>query len=144
MKADAKTEAGVMAVMNRYNETYAKRDVEGVLSLFAPDTDIVIIGTGADERRIGRQELKTQLERDFAQSEAAAIEFLWHSVSAAGSVAWLAADCIAHVRMIDRQEIKLTARMTAVLQNRQGRWLILQSHASIPMAGQSEGQSFPK
>ena len=144
MKSDARTEAGVMAVMNQYNESYAKRDVEGVLSLFAPDTDIVTIGTGADERRIGRQELKTQLERDFAQSEAASIEFLWHSVSAAGLVAWLAADCIAHVKMTDGQEIKLTARLTAVLEKRQGQWLILQLHTSVPMAGQTDGQSFPK
>jgi len=36
MKADAQTEAEGMAVMNQYNEAYAKRDVDGVVALFVP------------------------------------------------------------------------------------------------------------
>lgn len=143
MKANAKTEAEVMAVMNQYNEAYARRDVDGILALFAPDPDVVIIGTGQDEKRMGLAEIRAQLERDFAQSEAASIEFGWHSVSRAGSVAWVAADCVAQVKMQDGQEMSLQARATFVLEQRAGKWLIVQSHGSLPTAGQGEGQSFP-
>lgn len=143
MKSDAKTEAEVMAVINRYNEAYAKRDVDGVLALFAPDPDVVIIGTGQDEKRIGLAEMRAQLERDFAQSEAISIKVGWHSVSRAGSVAWVAADCIARVKMPGGRGMSLSARATFVLEQRAGRWLIVQSHASVPAAGQSKGQSFP-
>ena len=142
MKADAKAEAEVMAVMKQYNEAYAKRDMDAVLALFAPDPDVVIIGTGEDEKRVGLAELRTQLERDFAQSEAASIEFSWHSVSQAGSVAWVAADCVVRAE-VSGQEISLLARVTFVLEQREGRWLIVQSHASLPAGEQSEGQSFP-
>ena len=142
MKADAKIEAEVMAVMKQYNEAYAKRDMDAVLALFAPDPDVVIIGTGEDEKRVGLAELRTQLERDFAQSEAASIEFSWHSVSQAGSVAWVAADCVVRAE-VSGQEISLLARVTFVLEQREGRWLIVQSHASLPAGEQGEGQSFP-
>ena len=143
MKADAKTETEVMAVMDQYNEAYAKRDVDGVLECFAPDPDVIVFGTGQDEKRIGRAEIKAQFERDFAQSEVASIEFGWHSVSRAGSVAWVAADCVAQVKMQDGQEMSLQARATFVLEQRAGKWLIVQSHGSLPTAGQGEGQSFP-
>ena len=143
MKANAKTEAEVMAVMNQYNEAYARRDVDGVLALFAPDPDVVTIGTGQDEKCVGLAEIRAQLERDFAQSEAVSIEFSWHSVSRAGSVAWVAADCVAQVKMTDGREMSLQIRATFVLKQRAGKWLIVQSHGSLPAARQGEGQSFP-
>ncbi len=143
MKANAKTEAEVMAVMNRYNEAYARQDVDSVLALFAPDPDVVTIGTGQDEKRVGLAEIRAQLERDFAQSEAVSIEFGWHSVSGAGSVAWVAADCVAQAKMPDGQEMSLQIRTTFVLEQRAGKWLIVQWHGSLPATRQGEGQSFP-
>ncbi len=143
MKADAKTEAAVMEVMNRYIETYAKRDLSGALALFAPDDDTVIIGTGGDEKRIGMAEIKAQLERDFGQSESATMEFTWHSVSVSGSIAWLAADCIAHIKT-GGKKMKLPLRSTIVLEKRSSQWLIVQFHASVPAFGQTEGESFPE
>lgn len=143
MKADTQTEAEVMGVLKQYNEAYAKRDLEGILGLFAPDPDVVVIGTGLDEKRIGLAEIKTQFQRDFTQSQEASIEFDWYSVSMEGSVAWVAADCVAHVKTTDGQEVELSARSTAVLEKREGKWLIVQMHASVPAAEQNEGQSFP-
>ena len=142
MRADAKTEAAVMDVINKYNEAYTKRDLDGVLTLFPLDDDVIVIGTGGDERRVGLTKIKAQIERDFAQSESASIEITWHSVSVAGSVAWVAANCVARV-MVSGQEISLPLRSTAVLEQRGDRWLIVQSHASIPATSQMEGESFP-
>lgn len=45
MKADPKTEAEVMNVVNQYIEAHAKRDLDAVLAVFAPDPDVVLIGT---------------------------------------------------------------------------------------------------
>ncbi len=144
MKADPKTEAAVMNVMNQLIEAYAKRDLDAALALFAPDPDLVTIGTGRDEKRIGLAERKAQFERDFAQAEDVSIKLAWHSVSAAGSVAWVAADAIVHAKAkASGQEISFPARLTAVLEQRGDRWLIVQSHGSLPAAGQKEGESLP-
>ena len=50
MKADAKTEAEVMAVVNQVQEAFNKRDLNSIPVLFAPDPDLVFYGTGADEK----------------------------------------------------------------------------------------------
>jgi uncharacterized protein (TIGR02246 family) len=142
VKADPKTEAAVMNVMNQFSEAFAKRDLDALLALLAPDPDVVFIGTGGDEKRIGLAEIKTLGERDFAQFEDASMKFGWHSVSAAGSVAWMAADIVLHVKTSGR-EISLQARGTAVLEQRGDRWLIVQFHGSLPAAGQEEGEAFP-
>jgi class 3 adenylate cyclase len=142
MKADAKTEAGVMATLNRFAEAMTKRDLDGVLGLFAPDSDLVLIGSGEDEKRIGLAGVRAQFERDWSQSDAASSEFGWISVSAAGSVAWVAADMTMHV-IVSGQEMSYPGRLTAVLEHRGDRCLFVQIHWSLPASQQAEGESWP-
>ena len=60
MKANATTEAAVRAVLNKLAEGYAKRDMETLVAIFAPDPDNVMFGTGAHEKRIGLAEIKAK------------------------------------------------------------------------------------
>jgi ketosteroid isomerase-like protein len=55
-------------------------------------------------------------------------------------VAWVAADGQGQV---GSQEISFPLRMTAVLEQRDGKWLIAQSHISVPSVVQEEGDSVP-
>jgi len=142
MRADTKTETEVMAVMNQVKEAFNKRDLDSIPVLFAPDPDVVFYGTGADEKGIGQAGIKAEWGRAFAQSDEATIQFGWYSVSAAGSVAWVASDCIIRAK-VSGQEISFPIRFTTVLEQRNGRWLVVQSHASMPAAGQKEGESWP-
>lgn len=142
MKADAKTEAAVMSTINEFLKAYAKKDLNGVLQQLVPDPDAIFIGTGVDEKRIGLAEIKTQLKRDFAQSEELSMEWDWHSVSAAGPVAWMAGDLIMHAK-VDGKKLALKMRWTGVLEKRGGKWLLVQLHNSLPAAAQAAGQSFP-
>ena len=142
MKANAKTEAEVLSVLNKFMESYQNRDIEGLLSPIAPDEDLFLYGTGIDEKRIGRDQFKYQAERDWSQTEALAFNFSWHQISAAGLVAWVAADGFGQGR-VGGQEIEFPLRMTAVLEQRNGAWLMLQSHVSLPAAGQESGDSVP-
>ena len=142
MRADDKTEAAVMDVIGRFAEAYAARDMDATLAVFTPDSDVVAIGTGVDERCVGLDEFRQVVERDWSQSEAASIEIGWHSVSAAGSVAWVAADAIIQA-MVEGQELRLPIRFTAVLVKHGDSWLLAQQHVSMPSAAQAEGESFP-
>ena len=142
MKADARTEAEVIAVLNQVKEAFNKRDLNSIPTLFAPDPDVVFYGTGADEKGIGQAGIKAEWERAFTQSEASSIELGWYSVSAAGSVAWIASDCVTRAK-VGGQELSFPIRFTTVLEKRNSRWLVVQSHASMPAAGQKEGESWP-
>jgi ketosteroid isomerase-like protein len=110
--------------------------------LIAPDPDVTFIGTGVDEERIGISEIKEQIQRDWAQSESASIDWDRLCVSAQGTVAWVAANVRLKARVSGR-EMTLSGRITAVMDKRDGRWLIDQLHMSVPMVGQKEGHSFP-
>jgi len=142
MKANAKTEAAVMGVLNKFMETYQKRDIEGLMSLFPPDDDQVLFGTGADEKRVGRDQIRFQAERDWSQTEALAFNFTWHQISAAGPVAWIAAEGQGQGK-VGGQEIAFPLRMTSVLEQRGSEWFLVQSHVSLPSPAQEEGDSVP-
>jgi ketosteroid isomerase-like protein len=141
MKASPPTQAAVLATLQQWKDAYSRRDLDGALSVIAPDADVVGIGTGPDEWRVGPEEFKAQLERDFAQSEALSVDYEPLVVSEAGPVAWVAG----RARVLGRvggQELTLTGRFTAVLERREDRWLLMQTHFSLPAAEQAEGRSF--
>ncbi|UCC89875.1 MAG: nuclear transport factor 2 family protein [Anaerolineales bacterium] len=142
MKANAKTEAAVLTVLNEFNESYAQRDIDRLMALFAPDDDQIMFGTGADEKRIGRDQIKFQAERDWSQTEALAFNFIWQQISAAGPVAWVAAEGLGQGK-VGGQHIEFPLRMTAVLEQRGDEWLLVQSHVSLPSPAQEEGNSVP-
>ena len=142
MKADAMTEAAVKAVLDQVAEGYVKRDLALLQAAFASDPDVVMYGTGIDEKRVGLAEIQAQAERDWSQAEATAVTYTWTSVSAAGSVAWAATDAAFNLKA-GGQAMTLPARITFVLEKRGAQWLIVQAHFSFPAAGQTEGESFP-
>ena len=141
MKADAKAEGAVMEAFNKLWKAYETRDGSTLLSMFVPDPDVFLYGTGADEKRIGPTEIKAQFERDWSQSDAASLRFDWHSVSLAGGVALVAADGIAQAK-IGEQEVTFPVRVTMAFEQRGNRWLAAQMHVSTPAAGEAEGQSW--
>ena len=141
MKANSRTEREVKARITELADAYAKRDLKGTLACFAPDADVVLYGTGADEKRIGMEEIRMQVERDWAQTEQAAMAFEWISVSGAGKVAWVAVDGSFRFKA-NGQDGSFPARVSFVLEKRGARWLIVHAHFSTPAPGQEEGASF--
>jgi ketosteroid isomerase-like protein len=163
MKADKKTEGQVMKALEQFFNAYSGGDMKGVLEHFIPDEDIIAIGTGRDEKRIGLHAIKAQIERDWEQSQDISVELGWHSVSSAGApsptpgpslptpskegmgsnVAWVAGDCFYHAK-VGGEKIEMPCRFTAVLEKRKNKWLIAQWHLSMPYPGQERGESFPE
>jgi ketosteroid isomerase-like protein len=142
MKADPATRAAVLKTVDAFTDAYRRGDVDGVLAYIAPDDDVVLIGTGADEKRIGLAEARMQVERDHAQTDTIAMQLLDPIVSARGDVAWLSAD-LHFEGTAGGESFRIPGRLTAVFEQRDGEWLMVNSHFSAPMADQSEGESFP-
>jgi ketosteroid isomerase-like protein len=141
MKANAQTEAEINAVLGELAEGYRVREMRRALACFAPDDDVVMYGTGVDEKRVGRREIQLQVERDWEQTESTELTYEWVSVSGVDRVAWAAADATFRIRA-GGEAMALPARITLVLEKRGGTWFIVQGHFSLPAAGQEEGTSF--
>ena len=142
MNADEQTISEVKEVLSHFSEAFSRRDMGSLSALIAPDPDVTFFGTGADEERVGLSEIKEQFQRDWAQSESASIDWDQVSVSAQETMAWVAAHVTLKARASGR-EMMFPARITVVMDKRDGKWLIDQWHMSVPMAGQKEGYSFP-
>ncbi len=142
MQADAKTKAEVLKTVREMWKAYARMDAEAVLAFYAPDPDTVVMGSGSDEVYVGPKQAKRGLTRDFAQARRVKVALAKVRVSAAGTVAWLAANCRFEA-YIAGCNVEMAGRLTMVLEKRKGGWLILQSHFAMPYASQAAGQSFP-
>jgi len=59
-----------------------------------------------------------------------------------GPLALLATDVAFRIKASDR-EVSRQIRLTGVMEKRGDRWLILQSHDSVPDRDQAEGEAFP-
>lgn len=140
MKPDAHTTEEIEATIKKLAEAYKVRSLKDFMECFVPDEDVVIIGTGSDEKRIGTDQIRAQVERDWAQTESLEISVDWKSISAAGAVAWAAVEGAFKVRA-GGQAWVLPARGSFVLEKRGGKWLIVHLHFSMPAAGQGEGKS---
>ncbi len=131
MKAHDETEKAVREVLEKFAESYAKRDLNSAMSLIAQDADVVIYGTGTEEKCVGPEKIKAQFERDWSQIEEPALEYNWTSISAAGNVAWAAIDAVFRAK-IDGKKMKFQSRVTKVFEKRGDKWLIVQGHFSFP------------
>ena len=140
MKANKETEGEIRAIIQKLTVAYGRRNIEEFLDCFASDDDLVLYGTGADEKRIGMEQIRAQVERDWAQTESISMSFGWISISAAGSVAWAAIDGAFDFR-VDGQDGTLPARVSFVFERREDNWLIVHSHFSTPSQTQDEGES---
>jgi len=140
MKADKTTEAEVKATLKEFAAAYEKHRLDKLMSLFAPDSDVTIIGAGAGERRVGARQIKAQFEQNWSQHQAGAVKFGRTSISQAGSVALVAADTSMLVNAGAAEE-KLQARLTAGLEKRGDKWLFSQMHLSLPTGLQAEGMA---
>lgn len=72
------TYSDVKAALDEWADSYIRRDIRRLLSCIAPDDDVVMYGTGADEKRIGLNAIRTQAERDWAQTDASAFVLQAH------------------------------------------------------------------
>jgi ketosteroid isomerase-like protein len=141
MVASQETIAAVRGVLDRFAAAYAAKDVAGVLGCFAVGEDGVLVGTGADEWRVGDAEVRAQTERDFAQGDALSIDYGDIHIEGRDRVAWFAAQATIRASL-SGEPFEAALRLTGVLTHEGDGWKIVQSHLSFPAAAQEPGSSF--
>jgi len=142
MKTNEATQLSVSSTLDKVAEAFEERDLDKMMSLFATDEDFVVFGTGVDEKRVGKNEVRSLFKRDWSQSEESSITYNWKSISAEGKTAWAAADATFYAR-VGTREIHFPTRLTLIMKKSGRKWLIVHWHASLPAFGQQTGESWP-
>lgn len=143
MRASTQTEQQVIAVLDEWAAAYDRKDPDAYAATFSEDDDVLLFGTGSDEVVAGRDKIAELLQRDFEEADQLRVRLGDLHVSEAGEVAWAATHNAVVEVSAGGQDQTIPLRLTAVLQRRDGRWLIQHAHVSAPLAGQQPGHSFP-
>lgn len=141
MVASQETFAAVRAVLDRFAATYSAKDQAGVLGCFAVGHDGVLVGTGADEWRVGEAAVEEQVERDFAQADSLAVEYGELHVEGTDGVGWFAAKATIRASA-GGEPFESALRLTGVVTRQGDGWKIVHAHLSFPAPSQEPGRSF--
>lgn len=137
-----RSELEVRAAIDEYCDAYAARDLQRAMGCFASEGEIVCIGTGKDETRVGREQVRVQLQRDWEQSQSAAIRIDTQHVMVDGDAASVVGTC-RFVYSAGGQAGQSEGRYSAGLRRERGQWRIVHLLAAVPAGGQGAGASFP-
>lgn len=128
----------VIEVVDRWEQLALSEDL-GILSqITAHDEDMVAFGTDAAERWVGYDALEKATRAQFAASDTRDLRIRERvvQVAAAANAAWFS-EIIDASFVSGGEETKVEGlRLTGVLEKRDGGWVIVQTHASVPVPGQ--------
>jgi uncharacterized protein (TIGR02246 family) len=131
--------AQVQSVLDQWYQMVETENLELFSRIMAHDPDMVTFGTDAAERWVGWEALNESVQKQFESFENVKISVTKQviKISESGTVAWVSwvmdCDLLAQGEPVSMKG----ARITGVLEKRQGSWVIVQCHTSIPVAGQA-------
>lgn len=137
------TTEAVLATLDEYARTYCAKDIDGLMAVFDERDDISVIGTGADEICVGRDQVRRLFLRNFSEATARLFEWRWNHVSITNDHALAAVTLTIHLEMAG-DALEVSVRWTVVLRCLDDHWVWLHRHASTAASGQSEGRAYPR
>jgi len=131
-------ETAVKAAMSQFWQSFETSDINLVSEVMAHDLDMVIFGTDAVERWVGYEEFRTAMEQQFAAMESlqASLHDEVFKIHHSGEIAWYSGTADFKGTSLGEDFEIDGLRNTAVLEKRDARWVIVQYHGSMPVAGQ--------
>jgi len=139
-KVDIEAEkAKVKSVVDQFAQATDTENMELFSKIMARDADMVNFGTDAAERYVGWEPLKTAVEKQFASFDNAKITSRDQVIKVlySGKVAWFS-EILDFDVVAQGQSVRLEGiRLTGVLEKRNGNWIFMQVHNSVPVSGQA-------
>jgi len=127
--------AAVTSVLDQYLQAFRASDQQGVAQVYAHDDDLVVFGSNPADRRFGWNATRTYIEKYFAGVDAIEITLKERQVRIhrSGETAWFSQVLDWKEKAGNETAAMNGLRISGVLEKREGRWLIVQLHASGPL-----------
>jgi uncharacterized protein (TIGR02246 family) len=126
--------AAVKAVLDRYIQAFQTRNREGVAEVYAHDEDLVVFGSNPLDRRVGWKMTEAYIDKYFASVDRIEIGLNDQRIKVhrSGEAAWFSE--VLYWKEVEKAKTFAidSLRITGVLERRDGRWVIVQLHASGP------------
>jgi hypothetical protein len=131
-----KNVAQVKALLERHDKAFTSHDMDGVLKLYASSPKTVLIGTGAGELFVGKDNIKGAYEHFFMDFDSGKQNFEYGFAvgDIVGDAAWIVATGkLTMTKGTDRREVGLNVSIT--FEKVKGEWLISSFHYSNAIQG---------
>ncbi len=121
----------ILAVMAKHDAAYNAHDLAGVMAIYAPEADTILMGTGTDEIWNGKEAIGDAYKHFFEGFDAgsATIEYFKESANIQENIAWLFV-VAKFTDSLNGQDREFGANISAVLEKIDGQWYIRATHLS--------------
>jgi ketosteroid isomerase-like protein len=130
--------ATVKALIDDFGRFWETEDMELFSKVFAHDDDMIVFGTDAAERWVGWEQFNESVQKQFesmenTQNTTRELDIKVHN---SGEVAWVSFLMDVKGEAMGEPFSLEGGRFTGVKEKRNGNWVIVQLHVSVPVAGQ--------
>lgn len=126
--------ANVQAVLDNYAQAWETLDFELFSNVFSHDSDLVIFSAVPSKSYLGWEAFQEDVQKTFAESEGVEIGFRDVAIKVQGkcNLAWVT--CHEDWKLMHQDEPVSDegARMTWILEKRNGQWVVVHAHWSLP------------
>jgi len=126
----------VKTVVDQFVQFWETHDMELLSKIMAHDSDMVNYGSDASEYFVGWEEFKGALVKMLPslQETKITVKDQVIKISSAGDVAWFSESWDWDLK-VDGNPVQINGqRLTGVLEKRNGNWVFVQFHNSVPVA----------
>lgn len=127
----------IQAVLQKHDEALNKQDLKTLLSLYADDPKIAMMGTGPGEPWKGKAEIEAACQEFMKDFKAGSLQHQCPDTSGGhrGEVAWLVASCNMQDIALDGQTRQYGLNVSAVFEKQKDGWKIQTLHFSNLTSG---------
>jgi len=132
-------QANVKSTIDRLVRAFEAKDTTLVPQIFAHDPDMVSFGTDAAEHWVGWDALRQNVDQEIAAYEDTKITIRDQTIKVhpSGQIAWFSEIADWDLKAGGKPVHITGTRITGVLEKRDGNWVIVQFHGSVPVSGQA-------
>jgi len=125
--------------LNQWISAHQNENVDMIETILCDDPDMIIFGTDAQERMMGKDEFIAAQKKFFEETSESKIEIYKTTIKLckSGNVAWTS--CLLNWDILSGgQPLHMEGlRLTSVFEKRNNKWLVVQGHVSVPVSGQA-------
>jgi len=129
-----KEKEDIELVLEKYVIANEDQKIELAEEIWADDEDIVAFGTNSNEKLVGWKAIKNIIQKQFDtfSNTFISVDDQKVNINKSGNTAWFSA-LVNYNFIYDSIPLSYEGvRFTGVLEKREGKWVIVQSHMSIP------------
>ncbi len=124
-----KLDAEMLEFIKNYRQAFQEKDIDAVMSLYAPGQQAVLMGTGPGERYEGQEEIRAAHLEYFNSYDKEESKNTWHKIWVKGDIALVAVQTYITAYAKNVKE-EFAINWSGAMEKQDGKWVFLSRHIS--------------